>query len=300
MNMTSQEFAQKIKAKYPQYSGVDDAVLVDKIITKYPEYKTQVNFEQPVAPPVPVEQERSFGEKASGVLDTVFGGAKIGEAIGTKIAEMRATPEEKQFITPGPTAGQIAGDVARVGATFVPVGKIAGAVGKGAQTLGVGAGLAKLAGNVVGGTTAGAVADVGMSMAEGEKPSLGLGTAVGVGIPIVGAVSRGATNLAGKVTGKLGSEVLGMTTGTSAETLEQAFNAARTGGKELDTLTAALRGKTTPEQLVNNLRTSVAEVSAQRQQMFRQTLEELGDVRLDTSAARDEFIESLSKTGIKD
>lgn len=310
--MTPQEFAQKIKAKYPQYAGVDDAVLVDKIITKYPEYKTQVNFEQPAPVAAPVEQERSFGEKAGNVLDTVFGGGKIGEAIGTQIAKgtfgdtvqklatgRDISPEEEALIGKGPTAGQIAGDVARVGATFVPVGKIAGAVGKGAQALGAGAGLAKLAGNVAGGATAGAIADVGTSMAEGEKPSLGLGTAVGAGLPVVGAVTRAATNLAGKVTGKLGSEVLGMTTGTSAETLEQAFNAARTGGKELDTLTNSLRGKTTPEQLVNNLRDSVAEVSAQRQQMFRQTLEELGDVRLDTSAARQEFIDNLAKAGIK-
>lgn len=40
------EFAAKIKAKYPDYASIDDNTLVQKIITKYPEYKEQVDFSQ--------------------------------------------------------------------------------------------------------------------------------------------------------------------------------------------------------------------------------------------------------------
>jgi len=44
---TTQEFAQKIKMKYPQYQGIEDTELVNKIVSKYPQYKSQVNMEEP-------------------------------------------------------------------------------------------------------------------------------------------------------------------------------------------------------------------------------------------------------------
>lgn len=40
--MTEQEFAAKIKQKYPQYANIDDATLTAKMLEKYPEYKTQI------------------------------------------------------------------------------------------------------------------------------------------------------------------------------------------------------------------------------------------------------------------
>lgn len=42
--LSQQEFAQSIKAKYPQYEGVEDSVLVEKILDKYPEYSEKVDF----------------------------------------------------------------------------------------------------------------------------------------------------------------------------------------------------------------------------------------------------------------
>ena len=45
--MNYNEFAQKIKAKYPEYADMDNLELTQKIIAKYPEYKEQVVFEQP-------------------------------------------------------------------------------------------------------------------------------------------------------------------------------------------------------------------------------------------------------------
>ena len=45
--ITPEEFARKIKAKYPQYKDVEDSVLVQKMIAKYPEYKNQINFPTP-------------------------------------------------------------------------------------------------------------------------------------------------------------------------------------------------------------------------------------------------------------
>lgn len=50
--LTIEQFAQKIKAKYPEYKDVNDSVLVDKMVNKYPEYKERVNYnavQQPVS-----------------------------------------------------------------------------------------------------------------------------------------------------------------------------------------------------------------------------------------------------------
>jgi len=41
--LTISEFAAKIKKKYPAYDEVDDKVLVNKILTKYPVYKDNVD-----------------------------------------------------------------------------------------------------------------------------------------------------------------------------------------------------------------------------------------------------------------
>ena len=42
--LTPQQFAQKVKAKYPQYKDVDDVTLAKKMVEKYPEYAKQVSF----------------------------------------------------------------------------------------------------------------------------------------------------------------------------------------------------------------------------------------------------------------
>ena len=48
MPVSYKEFAAQIKAKYPEYSEVDDLELSNKIIEKYPEYKAQVSFDSGV------------------------------------------------------------------------------------------------------------------------------------------------------------------------------------------------------------------------------------------------------------
>jgi hypothetical protein len=46
MALSIPEFAAKIKAKYPDYSGIEDTVLVNKIVAKYPDYASQVDMGQ--------------------------------------------------------------------------------------------------------------------------------------------------------------------------------------------------------------------------------------------------------------
>ena len=42
--LSPEQFAKKVKEKYPQYKDVEDNVLVDKMIAKYPQYKDQIAF----------------------------------------------------------------------------------------------------------------------------------------------------------------------------------------------------------------------------------------------------------------
>lgn len=252
-----------------------------------------------------------FTKPAATVADAVFGGGKFGEVIGTGLARgdfgqtaqrlatgRDLTPEEEKNVTLDVTGKEILGDTIRVGANFAPVGKIAGAFGKGAMALGVGPKVAQFAGNVAAGALTGAVADTGVSMAQGGNPRLGLGTLIGAGIPAVSPIIGALSKATAKYAGKGASEIQGVLTGTSAETIEQAFNAAKSGGDDLSKFTQALRGKTTPEQLVNNVRENIASVAANRQSLFADTLKELADIPVSTAPAKQSFIKELQETGI--
>ena len=43
--LSVQEFAAKVKDKYPQYKDVDDQQLVEALIKKYPQYESAVTFD---------------------------------------------------------------------------------------------------------------------------------------------------------------------------------------------------------------------------------------------------------------
>lgn len=282
---------------------MDDTELARKIVQKYPQYANSVKFET-----IP---EKTGMEKTAGVLDTVFGGGKIGEVIGTQIAKGNLgdtiqkfavgrdlSPEEEAQVTSDVTGKQIIGDVLRTASTFIPTGKIAGLIGKGAQAIGLGGKGAKIVGGIGAGAATGATADVGVSMAEGGDAQLGFGTALGVGIPVASPIIGAMTRASAKLAGKVGSEITGALTGTSAETIEQAFNASRTGGAQLDEYTRALRGKTTPEALVTKLRQNVGIVEKGRSDLFSETLKELGDTQVSTAPAKQSFVDSLAQTKI--
>lgn len=91
--MTTQEFAQKIKAKYPQYVDIDDKELVDKILKVHPQYQTQITdeMEKEKILPTPlrilsdVEQKISETQTETlkgvgkGILSTLTGISSLGE-----------------------------------------------------------------------------------------------------------------------------------------------------------------------------------------------------------------------------
>lgn len=42
--LSPSDFAKQVKTKYPQYEGVEDSILVEKLISKYPVYKDKIDF----------------------------------------------------------------------------------------------------------------------------------------------------------------------------------------------------------------------------------------------------------------
>lgn len=179
--MTIEEFGQKIKMKYPQYHDLSDKEIGESMLKKYPEYQDLVATKTPEE----VEQKgNNLLNRTAGVLDAIFGGGRIGEAIGTQAAKMGLTglsEEERKTISPGPTAGQIAGDVAGVGLTIAGVGGVGTAgnfTARLLKTIGLGAG--------IGGAKA---ISEGKDIKDVAKGVIA-GGAVGATIPIAGAGLR--------------------------------------------------------------------------------------------------------------
>ena len=117
----------------------------------------------------------SLFEKTSKILSSIFGGEKLGEAIGTSIAKLTVPKEQKQFVSPPPLAREVAADIAGMGLT---VGGLTGITGSFAmrllKTAGLGAGLAGAQAVKEGG-------DAG----EVSK-AVGVGGAIGAAIPVIG------------------------------------------------------------------------------------------------------------------
>lgn len=75
--LTAEEFAQSIKAKYPDYASVPDAELAAKILAKYPEYQSRI---KPTAPTKDAGKTPSWTDRAVGALPAL--GATAGGVIG--------------------------------------------------------------------------------------------------------------------------------------------------------------------------------------------------------------------------
>lgn len=153
------------------------------------------------ARPVKKEPEASFRKKTQSILGTVFGGEKVGEAIGTGVAKFLASPEERKFIEKGPSAKQVAGSAIRSASLFAPpVGRIASFARKGKTALG---GLVRGAGaGATTGAGVGVVQGAGFGMEKNEDlGGIAKQAVKGAGI---GALTGGVLGgVAGGITGKI-------------------------------------------------------------------------------------------------
>lgn len=250
-----EEFGQKIKEKYPEYENIDNVELGKKILEKYPEYSDRINVgvnkQSNISPKIDTQNynstqqpQQSDGFLKSLARSVVSPVAKLATSAKNVAAstgklltgDVQGAGQElnksRNFsipILPGmaginlgkfdpaftgqeTTAGaakKMTGYGAEIASTIAPVGN----VGKGAKLL-------KTAGKF---GTVNVVGNLGNQL-QGDQPinvnetiQSGL---LGAALPIAG---RGASKLI-KGVGNVGSEILGKTTGTSADVIKEAFN----------------------------------------------------------------------------
>ncbi|MGL4184674.1 MAG: hypothetical protein ACRCR4_02730, partial [Thiotrichaceae bacterium] len=95
--ITRKEFAAKVKAKYPQYSSIDDNELVNKMVAKYPEYKVQISDFDGAPAEVKKKEPTAGGaaQKPSALSAFIFGTLVQGaKALKKQSPKQQYTPEQ--------------------------------------------------------------------------------------------------------------------------------------------------------------------------------------------------------------
>ena len=199
--MSPQDFANKIRAKYPTgvssdgraYKDIPDEELTQKIIAKYPVYASQVQT-----------SKKGFLQKATDVITGIFPGKQVGESIGTLagLGIAKAKGQEEFFDTSAPTPLQVGGDILKGVATIGAAGltPASSIVGKAAQfgALGAATGAGQA---IVEEKPAGEIA--GQVLKSGAT-----GAVIGAGIGLAGKGIRALSNLLGKGGEKIQTSVI--------------------------------------------------------------------------------------------
>lgn len=317
--MNPQEFAQKIKNKYPQYKDMDDVELSKAIVQKYPQYYGQVKFE-----PTATATQGVIGETFGDIKETFAGIKKDITARGEKIGqviEARDRGEQGLLRTLFQTFGQTVGAIPDViGQTVIGAGKTA--LPQSAETT-IG-NLATGTGQAIAGTKPvqsilqkyETLKQTNPKLARDIDSALGIAS-LGLDVATAGVGGR-ATNIAakgvskgigalektaevgGRVARRGAFEVQGALTGTSQETLEEAFKAAKLGGKSLDNLTESLRAKVTPEGLVENVRNATNIVQAKKSADFKKYFDPIANNLVNTSQVKNNVLALMDEFGIKE
>src|SRR3990167_6128288 len=192
MTKTLEQFGQTIKQKYPQYSDIPDAELGQKMLVKYPQYQDMVQTSGEsvsVVQPEVIQPKKGVLEKTTNIVNKVFPGEQVGQAIGTlgglafeKTKGLLGKQDNSQFYDiSAPSPKQVLGDVANIGLTVAGtkgVGTTGNFTSRLLKTIGLGAGL--------GGTKA---ISEGGGIKDVTKSTL-VGGAVGAALPIAGAGLR--------------------------------------------------------------------------------------------------------------
>lgn len=182
--MTPQEFAERIRAKYPdgvasdgrKYTDISDDELTQKVVAKYPVYASQVEM----------PKKNTLG-KVTETVNKMFPGKELGKTIGNSIyglgqlAKGNTEEVDKVIQENRESVGRVAGDVVNAVSTaggFAGVGTSGGLIKKALGSSAVGTGMfggqaaaegkdvgeimkTAIKGAVVGGATSGALSVVG-------------------------------------------------------------------------------------------------------------------------------------------
>ena len=186
--MNYNEFAQKIKTKYPQYADMDDLELTQKMIAKYPEYKEQVVFDK-VEKPQQTEYERI-------VNDNTLTKEQKAQAINDYFKKEQRNIQKERW---GTHAKNFGGAGLEIASAAIPIG---GGAKLATKLLPKAAPVVKnLASNVISGGVTGGVSGFGRGMREGENPlqtslqDTALGAGLTASLPVVGKVAQGAVRV---------------------------------------------------------------------------------------------------------
>jgi hypothetical protein len=93
MPLTSDAFAQQIKAKYPQYASVDNATLTQKMLAKYPQYANRVQLGPAPAPTQNLGQMTAgqfLGAGQKIVSSVTDAGKKLAQNDGSALGTLKA------------------------------------------------------------------------------------------------------------------------------------------------------------------------------------------------------------------
>lgn len=206
-----------------------------------------------------------LGAKALGQKDPFAEGVGTG-AGALKPAEV-TTYEGK---TPGQYGSEEAGNAAQVASLFFPYGKVAGLAKEGLVPV-LGKTIGSRAAQVASGAAGGYGVDVASNLQSGkpldQSLSPGAGTVVGGGLPLVGPLVGAAARGAG--------ETLGVSTGAGYGAIKEAFNAASAGGERAKAYTDALRGKTLPEDIVDEAKSSLGQIISDRSKSYSDQLAQI-------------------------
>ncbi len=140
--MTTAEFAQAIKAKYPDYASVPDDVLAAKMLEKYPEYKPQIQ-EAPAASPAarfvegawknlnPISAVQGLAHAALHPIDTA---SNILSAQGAELGKARDLVGQGRYVEAvghaGAAALPVLGPMAAQAGERIASGDVAGGLGE--------------------------------------------------------------------------------------------------------------------------------------------------------------------------
>lgn len=235
---------------------------------------TVVGSQQPQTQATP---GTSIGGIAQGVAN-FFGAEGITQQFGADIARATVPEDQKNLIT-YPSKEKVIGSAIQTGANLLP---------------GAGAG-ANLATKVGVGAATGYAFDVGSNLQSGDKnPGMpGVGTALGAGIPIAGAVIKPAARLVGRFLKGAASGLSGVSTGNIDTILANPQEAAKVSQELAKTGNAAV--------LEKNARTIVDGVSKVRQearQAFGEGVQQLKAEDINPTTFRQTIQSFLDKNGI--
>lgn len=227
------------------------------------------------------QPQTAFTDKVLGAAQGVsdfFGANGITQQFGADIARATVPQDQKNLIT-YPSGKQVIGSAIQTGANFLP-----GA--------GVGANLATKVG--VGAAT-GYAFDVGSKLQSGaENPGMpGVGTALGAGLPIAGAVLRPAARIVGRLFKGVASGLSGVSTGNIDTILSNPQEAAKVSQELAKSGNATILEKNA-RQIVDG----VSKIRQEARQAFGEGVQQLKAEDINPTTFRQSIQSFLDKNGV--